>query len=235
MRMRKTDPRVGRLSEAFTTVFGIARRFTNLEIGVVGFSDGARGTQWNSWYNVASERAFCGVNLEGIEGSGWPCSRFLERELARPMVFCALEELADSDAIDVRLWRDAWIAGKKHRSVRDELAPTPLPASRLTGDGWRKALRAAWECTDKSTHGRGFGRQDVVLRVSGKSKPATQVSPHLQFKTMLWEHEPASVAARTRALAHARRLLLPIYSFVHMRSGAVESQEPRKSIRRGVD
>jgi len=206
------------LSRAFRTSFGSTRPFTHLEIGVIGFSDGAQGAQWNCWYNARSERAFCGVNLEGIQGSGWPLSAFIQRELARPMIFCMVDELREPDAIELRVWRDVWIAGVKHRSLGDELAPTPVQASRLTGAGWRRALRAAWDCTDKSARGRGFGEQDIVLRVSKRPKRAAKTSPHLQFKMLLWEEEPRSDVARRDAFVRARRSLLPAYKFVRSRS-----------------
>jgi hypothetical protein len=216
--MRKTDPRVTAMESDFRKVFGVARPFTHFEIGVIGFSDGAAGVQWNAWYNVDSGRAYCGVNLEGIANPGWPLVTFIEQELARPMIFCALKRLHDQSAVKIRLWRDVWISGVKHRSQGDELRPTPISAAVLTGNSWRNALRLAWKCTDTEARGRGFGREDIVLLRSGKQKALAQISPHLQFKTPLWVEAPASRTARIQTMTKAKTLLAPIHRFVDEQS-----------------
>lgn len=218
MRMKKTDSRITALEADFRQVFGAAQQFTHFEIGVIGFSDGSPGAQWNAWYNLDTGRAFCGVNLEGIAYPGWPLATFLERERSRPMVFCVVERLRAPASVEIRLWRDVWISGVKHRSQGDELRPTPIPAAALTGNGWSKALRSAWQCTDTGAQGRGFGQQDIVLLRSGKPRALAQVSPHLQFKTLLWDVAPDSKAARVRTWTEARSLMAPIYRFVDQRS-----------------
>ena len=218
MRMKKSDPRIATLESDFLQVFGSALSFTHFEIGVIGFSDGSPGAQWNAWYNLDTGRAFCGVNLEGISSPGWPLTTFLERERSRPTVFCAIERVRDPARVELRLWRDVWIAGVKHRSESDELKPTTISAAALTGNGWSRALRSAWKCTNTEAGGRGFGHQDIVLLRSKKPKALAQVSPHLQFKTLLWDVAPGSKAARVRALTEARSLLAPIHQFVDRRS-----------------
>jgi hypothetical protein len=216
--MKKSDTRVTALESGFREVFGIAHSFTHFEIGVTGFSDGAAGVQWNAWYNLDSGRAYCGVNLEGITNPGWPLATFIEQERARPMIFSALERLRDQSAVELRLWRDVWISGVKHRSEGDELRPTPISAAALTGNGWSNALGLAWKCTNTEARGRGFGRQDIVLLRSGKQKVLAQVSPHLQFKTLLWGEAPASGTAQVQAITKAKTLLAPIHRFVDERS-----------------
>lgn len=215
-RMRTSDPRIPRLASAFAKAFGRPVPFRSLEIGVLGFSDGTDGTQWNCWYNVESQKAFVGVNLEGIGYPGWPLAVLIRRELQRPLIFCVLD-CVDAQRVEVRLWRDVWIAGRKHRSLGDTLPPTPLLVSNLSAAGWRRALLAARACTGGSRL-LGFGRQDIVLRVSRKTIRGARVSPHLQFKTLLWETEPTTAAARAAAISRARRLLHPIHVFVRERS-----------------
>lgn len=227
MRMKKSDSLVTALESDFRRVFGVARSFTHFEIGVVGFSDGAPGVQWNAWYNLASGRAYCGVNLEGTRYQGWPLTTFIRNERARPMIFCVLERLSDQDAVEIRLWRDVWISGVKHRSEGDELKPTPISAAALTGNGWTNALRLAWQCTATDGRGRGFGRQDIVLLRSRRMVPRAQISPHLQFKTLLWDEAPASQRARIQAIRSARTLLGPIHRFIDERSGTAKADESR--------
>lgn len=216
--MRTTDPAVGHLRATFRRAFGRAKAFTSFELGVLGVSDGARGVQWNAWHNTDSHHAFLGVNVEGTSSPGWPLPTFLKQELARPLLFCVIEGHGDRDSIEVRLWRDVWIAGVKHRSVGDELRPTPIPLSKLTGAGWQRALRAALRCTDVTNAGHGFGRADIVLLSSGRERSHAMVSPHLQFKTLLWATEPKSVLARRKLMNQAIRRLRPFHEFVRRRS-----------------
>lgn len=200
-------------------MIGDAHYFGNGEIGVLGYSDGARGAQWNCWYNQDTHLASFGINLEGIEGDdGWPLTYLLEREKRRPLIFGALERLPQPDAVELRLWRDVWIAGRKHRSLGDEIAPMPIRASALTNSGWTRALRAAWKRTDQANQGRGYGREDIVLWVARTSQTQAKVCPHFQCKTWLWAQEPATVLLREKAMLAARRRLAPLYEFVRARS-----------------
>jgi hypothetical protein len=216
--MRTTDLAVGRLRATFKRAFGRAKPFTSFELRVLGVSDGVPGVQWNAWHNIDSRHAFLGVNLEGTSSPGWPLPTFLTQELVRPLLFCVIDKHENPESVEVRLWRDVWIAGVKHRSVGDELRPTPVLLSRLTGGGWQRALRAAFKCTDTTNAGHGFGRADIVLLSSGGKRSQAMVSPHLQFKTLLWESEPESVVARAKLMNQAIRRLRPVYGFVRRRS-----------------
>jgi hypothetical protein len=49
-----------------------------------GFSDGRGGVQWNTGIDRDRDVLTLGANLEGMEYDGWPITRLIERELAKP-------------------------------------------------------------------------------------------------------------------------------------------------------
>ncbi len=75
------------LRAAFKETFGIeGRPFGSPSSPWIGVSDDAHGVQWNAGIDQRGGRAFFGVNLEGMQYEGWPIARFIERELAKPML-----------------------------------------------------------------------------------------------------------------------------------------------------
>ena len=99
------------LRSAFKSTFRIeGRPFGMSGSRWVGVSDDAKGVQWNAPLDQEEGIVILGVNLEGMEYQGWPIARFIERELAQPML---TNMTADFGDIVVSLMRDAWQAAAR--------------------------------------------------------------------------------------------------------------------------
>lgn len=176
-----------------------------------GFSDDARGVQWNTGIDRQRGVVTVGVNLEGMKYDNWPIATFLLQERVRPDLPGVLRQSAGADRLEVWLERDCWQAAARLPISESFIGPEPpLAVSRLSDPYWADMIARALECLDASRAHRGRGRQEVTLLRSGKVEK--DVSPHLQVKYVLPSASVSIVALETAALA-----LEPVYAYIRAR------------------
>lgn len=196
---------------AFQSTFGISGRpFGASGHRWIGVSDDAKGVQWNAGYDRQTGVAIVGVNLEGMRYDGWPIARFIERELATPMLPTFAPDLG---GVIVSLMRDAWQFATRPQIAEHQIGDRASLAS-LTRDSWLIMLREAYECLNPQRSHRGRAEQWVTLN-SGRVQ--MEVSPHLHLGSVIWEMTPTPAAAE-KAMRAARDSLKPLYEFVQKRS-----------------
>lgn len=195
-----------RMLAAFKRVFGEAvRPFGNRARRIGGLSDGNEGVQWNVGYDPRDGSCWAGVNLEGMEYVDWPVARLIRRELESPTLPALIRKLGATDPIEVRWKRDYWQAASRPEIEERWIAPTPILASRLTGDQWHNALQEAAGCLGTWTGGRTM--RDVTLAKSGV-RVTGPVSPHLTIA-----FPSTKPASWLNFLTEARLRLQPFYDW----------------------
>jgi hypothetical protein len=163
--------------------------------------------QWSAWYDYKHPLAYLAVNLEGMkhESDDWPIGRLIQRELEdphSPCVFAAFGPEADVEAV----WdRDAWL---KYRVPIHEKEIQRRPVQKVDAARWRAALVEAAACLGEGLRGRAI--QPATLPHRGLRD--LSVSPHLQFRTPVWEKMPPGHEARAAAMHAKRDLLAPLHA-----------------------
>ena len=74
-----------------------------------GFSDDARGVQWNAGLDRKRNKWTLGVNLEGMkyDKRNWPIARFIEAERTEPALPWLIEYLSHPGAVELWFEREA--------------------------------------------------------------------------------------------------------------------------------
>ena len=174
----------------------------------VGLSDKPPGlVQWSAWYDHKHGRGMLAVNLEGMkhEGDDWPIGRLIQRELQEPRFPAVFAAFGPQTDVEVVWDRDAWLI---YRVPIRENEILRVPVQRVDGERWRTAIVDAAACLRDGLRGRAL--QSVTLPHKGRRELA--VSPHLQFRTPLWENMPAGHAARAAVMQAKRDLLSPLHA-----------------------
>jgi hypothetical protein len=202
-----------RLQSAFSRVFGERKRpFGKRSTWIGGLSDANEGVQWNAGYDPRDGRRWLGVNLEGMQYSEWPIARLINRELRNATLPALVREVGGTDPMYVLWARDYWQATSRPKILEGEIAPTPLPLSRLTEDGWRHALEGALACLDRKRNWRGRAIQEVTLATTGRRLEGS-VSPHLTFVLPADER-----TSWLEFLGHAKARMQPFYDWTSDRA-----------------
>jgi hypothetical protein len=186
-----------------------------------GYSDDAKGVQWNIRVRRDTRQTRLGVNLEGSAkgGGNWLITDFILSELARPTIDSIKAKVLDAGRIQLTLARDAWQGAGRPYDIAEHLIGRrrPLP-SEIDGDLWRRMLIEAKGCLDPSRQFRGRAAQTITLVDTGEkwlSKPPIQgVSPHLNVSIPVeieptWPDDKLD-AAMDQAIAQLR----PVYEWV---------------------
>ena len=209
---------LARLTEAFERVIRPERTepFGSEALGLRGFSDGNPGVQWNAWTGTHpglgdEDAAYLGVNLEGLKYGNYPIADLLIQETQRPLVFKAIEDVKHPERIRVVWWIDAWQGGGRLPNFPEHQITDEVPLNELTKNEWARATRTALACLDADRVYRGRGRRVITLR-SGEEREYA-VSPHVQFRTIVWTTVPPLDQA-IEQLREAKVLLEPLYEFV---------------------
>tara|TARA_B100000029_G_scaffold492661_1_gene554191 strand:- start:2230 stop:2904 length:675 start_codon:yes stop_codon:yes gene_type:complete len=180
-----------------------------------GFSDDADGVQWNAGLDRGRNTWTLGVNLEGMKYGklNWPIARFIEVERQAPALPWLIKHLSHPSAVELWFEREAWQAAARPAIKESAIGPEPpVLLSELNTETWLKILTEAYECLDPLRGHRGRRKQMVTLSQAGPREK--EVTPHLQFKTVLTDLSNRSIDA---ALEIGRNTLLPLYTFVRLR------------------
>lgn len=212
-----------RLRKAFVHVFGETQRaFGSRARRIGGLSDGNEGVQWNAGYNPDTGEAWVGVNLEGMQYHDWPVARLIWRELQTPTLPSLVRKLQNTRDVVVRWRRDYWQAASRPPIEEKDIAPTPILASQLTEDLWRKALEGAAGCLDATESGAGRATRQVTLSVS-KQRVTGPVSPHLTILV-----PSAAPFDWELYFSRARAQLQPFYDWAVERAGVGAAEGGRE-------
>ena len=206
------------LVQAFVEEFGPDHKlFGSKALGWSGICDAAQGVQWNAWVDLSDGSGVFGVNLEGMKYDGWPVARFIEREIETPTLSLVVSRLEDPSRVQLFWQRDCWQVTARMKIREGDISPTPLPLDRVTPANWLRMLKEAHQCLNAAKGFRGRATQDVTLAVSGQ-QVERQVSPHLQFRTQLWDRTPSSDDEARAALHRGRKAMRRLHSYVAERS-----------------
>ncbi len=198
------------LSQAFQRVFGVRPRpFGQKFSPVSGFSDDAKGVQWNTAMNLEDGSAFLAVNLEGLKYRDWPIATFLLKEREQ-LLFPALADIPAADKIIVHLHRDAWQCAARPLIEEKEITGSGTNLKTLTNEIWLGMVEEGLACLDKQQGYRARKVQLVTLVKSGE-QVEREVSPHLNLRTSLWSKPSIEVNEMTLQILAARDRLLPVY------------------------
>jgi hypothetical protein len=221
----------GRLREAFAQVFPNSTPvwFGDARHTEGGVSDGNPGVQWNAGIEFLSsdkQETYLGVNLEGIEyGERRPIAHFIKSERDHPRIFEVIRNVQRPQDVEVRLMRDAWQGRARPRYFTERFI-LKAPLASLTEEKknwreiWRVALYKAQECLD--VDGKPVQMQitfyDPRTCEVAPRPQCYKITPHLGFRTVLWQKMPTTRQARVDAMKSARDRMMPLYEFVKARS-----------------
>ncbi len=198
---------------AFRLVFDPqAEAFGGPPLGHGGLTDGNQGVQWNATFFPTLGERRVGVNLEGIRYDGWPIWRLISRELREPTFPELVADLDAASRIIVRWERDCWQASSRRAILEQEIEPSPMPASELTPEAWRKMLRQAADCLAPANGTLKRAKRSVTLAANHQQRVA-DVSPHLMIHV-----QADGPVAWLQLMQEARTELQPIYDWVVERS-----------------
>jgi hypothetical protein len=207
------------IESGFQAVFQVEPRSFGQKASVwVGFSDDAKGVQWNLGIHRETGAAFLGVNLEGMKYVGWPIARLLVRERDAPEL-PDLTSLPSADMISVQFSRDAWQAAARPNIVERDIKGSGTALAQLTPSLWADMVEEALGCLDPRQGYKGRGQQTVTL-IKSDEEVLKAVSPHLNIRSSLWNSIPDSLDEVIERIELARARLQPIYDFVRNRSEA---------------
>ena len=212
--------KITRLTRVFAKEFGPDHKlFGSKGLGHRGICDAAQGVQWNAWVSLRDGSGVFGVNLEGMKYDDWPIARLIERELETPTLFSIVSRIPFPSRVQLSWQRDCWQARARIRTMEGDIPPSPIQLDRVTPASWLQMLEEAQQCRNPERDFRGRGRQEVTLAASSR-RVERHVTPHLQFRTTLWDPMPASDDAVLAALRRAHEELDHLLSFVAERSVA---------------
>ena len=169
------------LEQAFKTVFNVEpRKFGQKSSTLSGYSDNAKGVQWNIGIVAATRNVKLGVNLEGMSYSNkWPIRNFIQNELN---TLNLIKKFGNNKDITVRLDRDAWQVASRLPIEEKEIIKAKI--SNISTLKWKSALETALTCLNSDKDFKGRVSQNVTLIPSGKIVER-EVSPHISFKLKL--------------------------------------------------
>jgi hypothetical protein len=206
------SPDLQAIGNVFSDHFGVVpRSFGQKTSPVKGFSDNAKGVQWNVSFEPKSKERMLGVNLEGMAYGHWPIAKFLLSELENHSLV-SLSSLPGAEDIIVMITRDAWQAAARPEIAERFIIKTPLAS--LTTDAWHSAVEEALECLDKEKRYCARGKQQVTLvnsRRKDGEKVEKDVSPHLRIVTPI---HFMSVSQMPEGFKQAQERLNEIYNLV---------------------
>lgn len=198
------------LGQAFKSVFGVnPRPFGQKSSPLCGFSDDAKGVQWNVALNIKNGASFLGVNLEGMKYRDWPIARLLLKEKKEPSL-PELSSISDSDCIYVYFHRDAWQCASRPEIKEKELSGSGTLLSKLDSNIWLNMVDEALTCLDKDQNYLGRTIQIVTLAKSDQQEEK-EVSPHLNIRTPLWSTPPLDSNEVVSLIQSAKKRLIPVY------------------------
>lgn len=121
-----------------------------------GFSDFHNGVQWNAGVDRERGVITVGVNLEGMQYSGWPIARFIEAEQQSPQLPGLALRSEHADEAELWFSRDAWQAASRFDILEQHFGPPPpILLRELSEAVWNEMLREAYECLDSCRGYRG--------------------------------------------------------------------------------
>ncbi|MEZ9949229.1 hypothetical protein BCV02_01325 [Vibrio breoganii] len=194
------------LRAAFERTFNAEpRAFGSRSSSIQGFSDNAKGVQWNVGLIAESGSVKLGVNLEGMSyGNTWPIRNFILTELQQMALY---NQFGQYREVTLRFDRDAWQVTARPPIEEKLICHGKL--SEVSKDVWVAALEEGLGCLNQSKSYKGRDTQIVTLIPSGK-KAERQVSPHIGFKIKITPQN-RSLDSLCKAMAIGRRKLHPIY------------------------
>lgn len=201
------------LETAFNRVFDAKpRKFGQKSNKICGFSDNAKGVQWNIGLVSLTGNIKLGVNLEGMSYSNsWPISKFIQNELRNSEL---IKQFGNNDDITVRFNRDVWQVSARLPVEENIILRSNL--SNITQETWKGALSEALACLNSGKQYKGRTTQKVTLLSSGKTV-AKEVSPHICFKVKV-SPKNTTLEAVCDAIEKGRAQLLDIYKFMKFKS-----------------
>lgn len=196
------------LEKAFERVFEVKpRKFDQKSNPISGFSDDAKGVQWNIGLASATKNIKLGINLEGMSYSNtWPISRFIENELQTG----ELIKLFPLENVTVRFNRDAW-----QRSARPQIEENEILCDKInciSQSQWKKSLEVGLDCLSADRKYKGRTKQNVTLIPSGKVVER-EVSPHISFEIDVVPEE-STLDSLSEAIREGRNELASLYEYI---------------------
>ena len=186
---KKIDSTYTEILKSFTSIIGIkGRPFGQLNQPVLGMSDGNEGVQWNILVYTDTQEIQVGVNLEGLEYSGWPIATFILSELANPSINELKTKLEHPEMFFVRFTRDAWQVQSRPKIVEQHLSGREITILEMDSELWSSTLIEARSCLNKNKRYRGRNQQEVTFvnqPKKGERKRTMWVSPHLTIWTTI--------------------------------------------------
>ncbi|EMK3376626.1 hypothetical protein V8073_004725 [Vibrio parahaemolyticus] len=196
------------LEKAFERVFEVKpRKFGQKSSPISGFSDDAKGVQWNISLVAATNNIKLGINLEGMSYSNtWPISRFIENELQTGDL---IKRFPLKD-VTVRFDRDAWQVSS--RLPIEEKTILREKINCISEAQWKESLVAGLNCLDADRKYKGRTKQNVTLIPSGRLLER-EVSPHISFKLKLAPQEN-TLDSLCEAIREGRSKLTSLYDYI---------------------
>lgn len=179
----RNDSKYAELLQLFTSVLKVkGRPFGQLNKPRFGMSDGNDGVQWNISISTDSGTICLGVNLEGMKYKGWPISRFILSEIAKPKIAEIGAELKNPKDVYIRFSRDAWQVTARPDIIDKYLCGREFTFAEIDYDRWALMLSEALDCLNKGANYCGRAKQEVTLEnrpKNGEQVRFMEVSPHL--------------------------------------------------------
>ena len=196
------------LEKAFERVFEVKpRKFGQKSNPISGFSDDAKGVQWNIGLVATTNNIKLGINLEGMSYSNsWPITRFIENELQTG----ELIKRFPLEDVTVRFDRDAWQVSS--RLPIEEKIILREKINCISQSQWKESLVAGLNCLDADRKYKGRTKQNVTLIPSGKVVER-EVSPHISFKLKVVPEE-ITLDSLCEAIREGRSKLAGLYDYI---------------------
>ncbi|QFU75919.1 hypothetical protein EY643_09735 [Halioglobus maricola] len=202
------------IAKVFADVFGVTPRPFGQKAGRwVGVSDDNDGVQWNVALPRDSAEAYLGVNLEGMKYRDWPIARLLLSEKENLTLIELRDVISAADLITVHLTRDAWQAAARPQIKEKQIGVSGKALAALAEQEWRAMVDEALECLDAAQGFLARGKQEVTLEKSGELVER-ETSPHLTFRTLIWDSPPTSMEEAMACIEAAQQRLRPVYDWV---------------------
>ncbi|MGB5446591.1 MAG: hypothetical protein WBM99_13935 [Psychromonas sp.] len=198
------------LEQAFERIFKVKpRKFGQKSHPISGYSDDAKGVQWNIGLISSTGNIKLGINLEGMSYSNtWPISNFIQKELITGDI---IKYFGNEEDITVRFVRDAWQVSSRLPIEEQTILKAKLNV--VTPSQWKESLEVGLSCLNEDKDYKGRTIQDVTLKASGRIVER-EVSPHISFKLKITPEQP-TLDSLCKAIENGRERLLSLYEHVN--------------------